>query len=158
VGVQVGLRSRDGKFRDCAAAAPSCESSRGEPDTDLAVGARSSDDLLPGERGRRVVAQAHRRRGLDELRTVGPDIELASRERVPGALTARIAEAGLEPAPGDKTRICCQDGRRRGQHPHTSFTFLGFEFRQRRVRTRSAEMCSGFNPATSKAAPKKRRR
>ena len=55
MGVQVGLRSRDGKFRDCAAGAPSCESSRGEPDTDLVVGARSSDDLLLGERGRRVV-------------------------------------------------------------------------------------------------------
>ena len=34
--------------------APSCESGRGEPDTDLVVGARSSDDLLPGERGGRV--------------------------------------------------------------------------------------------------------
>lgn len=100
MGVQVGLRSRDGKFRDCSAVAPSSESSRGEPDTDLAVGARSSDDLLLGERGRRVLAQAHRRPGLDDLRTVGPDIEPASRERVLAALTARIAEAGLEPVPG----------------------------------------------------------
>jgi RNA-directed DNA polymerase len=36
-----------------------------------------------------------------------------------------------------------------------SFTFLGFEFRQRRVRTRSAEMFSGFNPAAMKDALKK---
>src|ERR1700679_582077 len=74
----------------------------------------------PGERGPRVVAQAHRRRGLDELRTFGPDIELASRERVPGALMGLITEAGLEPAPGEKTRIYCQGGRRCGQYPHTS--------------------------------------
>jgi hypothetical protein len=51
-----------------------------------------------------VVAQAHRRRGRDELRTVGPDIELASRERVPAAPTARMAEAGLNLHP-DKTRM-----------------------------------------------------
>src|SRR6516164_5039542 len=56
--------------------------------------------------------------------------------RVLAALTARMAEVGLELHP-DKTRVVyCQDSRRRGDHPHTSFTFLGFEFRQRRVRTR----------------------
>jgi RNA-directed DNA polymerase len=38
-----------------------------------------------------------------------------------------------------------------------SFTFLGFEFRQRRVRTRSAEMFSGFNPAVRKDALMKTR-
>src|ERR1700722_12974216 len=111
----------------------------------------------PGERGPRVVAQAHRRRGLDELRTFGPDIELASRERVPGALMGLITEAALEPAPGEKTRIYCQGGRRCGQYPHTSFTLLGFQSRQRRMFTGSAEMFSGFNPAASKDAPKKRR-
>jgi RNA-directed DNA polymerase len=75
--------------------------------------------------------------------------------RVLAALTARMAEVGLELHP-DKTRVVyCQDSRRRGEHPHTSFVFLGFEFRQRRVRTRSGEMFSGFNPAASKDALKK---
>jgi RNA-directed DNA polymerase len=70
--------------------------------------------------------------------------------RILAALTVRMAEVGLELHP-DKTRVVyCQDGRRRGEHPHTSFTFLGFEFRQRRVRTGSGEMFSGFNPAASK--------
>lgn len=36
-----------------------------------------------------------------------------------------------------------------------SSTFSGFEFRQRQVRTRSAEMFYGFNPAASKDALKK---
>jgi hypothetical protein len=36
-----------------------------------------------------------------------------------------------------------------------SSTFLGFEFRQRRVRIRSAEKLSGFNPAASNDALKK---
>ncbi len=50
--------------------------------------------------------------------------------RILAALTARMAEAGLELHPG-KTRVAyCQDGRRRGEHPHTSFTFLGLEFRR----------------------------
>ena len=49
-------------------------------------------------------------------------------------LTARMAEVGLELHPGKTRVVYCQDGRRRGEHPHTSFTFLGFEFRQRRVR------------------------
>ena len=66
----------------------------------------------PGERAGGVVAQAYRRRGLDELRTVGPDIERATRQGVPAALTAWIAEAGPEPALRYKTRIYCQDGRR----------------------------------------------
>ena len=30
----------------------------------------------------------------------------------------------------DKTRVVyCEDGKRRGSHEHTSFTFLGFTFR-----------------------------
>jgi hypothetical protein len=47
---------------------------------DLAVGAGSGDDLLISERARRVAAQAHRRRGLGELRAFGPDVKLASRQ------------------------------------------------------------------------------
>jgi RNA-directed DNA polymerase len=51
--------------------------------------------------------------------------------------------------------IYCQDGRRRRQQPHMSFTFLGSSSGSAGTRTRSAEMLSGFNPAASKDAPKK---
>ena len=42
------------------------------------------------------------------------------------AIGARMEQVGLRLHP-DKTRIVyCQDGRRRGSHEHTSFTFLGY--------------------------------
>ena len=47
----------------------------------------------------------------------------------------RMSEGGLELHP-DKTRVVyCKDARRRGSHEHTSFTFLRYRFRGRRVRT-----------------------
>ena len=71
------------------------------------------------------------------------------------ALQERMSEVGLELHP-DKTRIVyCQDARRRGSHEHTSFTFLGYGFRGRRVRTRSGRITTGFVPAISKDAMNK---
>src|ERR1022692_2389228 len=68
------------------------------------------------------------------------------------ALQERMSEVGLALHP-DKTRIVyCQDARRRGSHEHTSFTFLGYGFRGRRVRTRSGRITTGFVPAISKDA------
>jgi RNA-directed DNA polymerase len=68
------------------------------------------------------------------------------------ALQERMSEVGLALHP-DKTRIVyCQDARRRGSHEHTSFTFLGYGFRARRVRTRSGRITTGFVPAISKDA------
>jgi RNA-directed DNA polymerase len=76
-------------------------------------------------------------------------------EAVLAAIRNRMAEVGLELHP-DKTRIVyCQDDRRCGSYEHTSFTFLGFTFRQRGVRTRTGTMRLGFNPAVSKDALKK---
>ena len=49
----------------------------------------------------------------------------------------------------------CKDARRRGSHEHTSFTFLGYGFRGRRVRTRSGRITTGFVPAISKDAMNK---
>src|SRR5207244_1925890 len=50
------------------------------------------------------------------------------------AISGRMEQVGLRLHP-DKTRIVyCKDGKRRGSYEHTSFTFLGFEFRQRRAR------------------------
>jgi group II intron reverse transcriptase/maturase len=71
------------------------------------------------------------------------------------ALTDRMREVGLELHP-DKTRIVyCKDGKRRGSAEHTAFTFLGFTFRARGVRTKTGEMFLGFGPAISKEALKK---
>ena len=72
--------------------------------------------------------------------------------QVLAALQERMSETGLALHP-DKTRIVyCQDARRRGSHEHTSFTFLGYGFRGRRVRTRSGRITTGFVPAISKDA------
>jgi RNA-directed DNA polymerase len=70
------------------------------------------------------------------------------------AIEERMREVGLELHP-DKTRIVyCKDGKRRGSHEHTAFTFLGFTFRARGVRTKAGEMFLSFNPAVSKEALK----
>ena len=67
-------------------------------------------------------------------------------------LQERMSEVGLALYP-DKTRIVyCQDARRRGSHEHTSFTFPGYGFRGRRVRTGSGRITTGFVPAISKEA------
>lgn len=69
-----------------------------------------------------------------------------------GALVERMREVGLELHP-DKTRIVyCRDGKRKGSHEHAAFTFLGYTFRARKVRTETGRMFLGFNPAISKDA------
>ncbi|WP_281181819.1 group II intron maturase-specific domain-containing protein [Nocardia vaccinii] len=71
------------------------------------------------------------------------------------AIGARMEQVGLRLHP-DKTRIVyCQDGQRRGSHEHTSFTFLGFEFRQRSARNRHGQKFNVFLPAISKQALKR---
>ena len=49
-------------------------------------------------------------------------------------IATRMGEVGLRLHP-DKTRIVyCKDSNRRGEHEHTSFSFLGFVFRPRGAR------------------------
>ena len=56
----------------------------------------------------------------------------------------------------DKTRIVyCKDGKRRGSYEHTSFTFLGFAFRQRGARDKNGRQFSAFLPAIGKEALKR---
>jgi group II intron reverse transcriptase/maturase len=75
--------------------------------------------------------------------------------RVLAALQDRMGEVGLRLHP-DKTRIVyCKDGKRRGDCVHTSFTFLGFTFRQRGVRDKNGSMFVSFMPAISRDALKK---
>ncbi|MFD8565207.1 group II intron reverse transcriptase/maturase [Streptosporangium canum] len=76
-------------------------------------------------------------------------------ESVLAAIAGRMAEVGLQLHP-DKARIVyCKEDRRRGSYAHTSFTFLGFTFRPRGVRTKTGKMRCGFNPAVSKDALKR---
>ena len=74
---------------------------------------------------------------------------------VVAAIAERMEQVGLRLHP-DKTKIVyCQDGKRRGSYEHTSFTFLGFTFQQRRVRDKNGKRFSSFNPAISKDALKR---
>ncbi|GAF47133.1 MULTISPECIES: group II intron maturase-specific domain-containing protein [Rhodococcus] len=66
-----------------------------------------------------------------------------------------MGQVGLRLHP-DKTRIVyCKDGTRRGSREHTSFTLLGFTFRQRRAPNRNGEHFSAFLLAVGKDAVKK---
>jgi RNA-directed DNA polymerase len=79
--------------------------------------------------------------------------------RVRDAIADRLAECGGLQLRPDKTRIVyCQDGKRRGAHEHRSFTFLGYTFRARRVRTRTGAYFCSVNPAVSDEAAKRIRR
>ena len=76
-------------------------------------------------------------------------------ERLVVAIGDRMAEVGLRLHP-TKTRIVyCKDGRRRRDHEHTAFTFLGYTFRARKVRSRSGVFFARFLPAISKDALEK---
>jgi RNA-directed DNA polymerase len=75
-------------------------------------------------------------------------------EHVLSAIAARMEEVGLRLHP-KKTRIVyCKDGTRRGKHEHTSFTFLGYTFRQREAKSKTGKRFSSFLPAMSDEAQK----
>ncbi len=69
------------------------------------------------------------------------------------SIAHRLGAFRLELHP-DKTKIVyCKDTKRRGNHEHTSFDFLGYTFRGRRVKGRRGYFV-GFNPAMSGKARK----
>ena len=75
-------------------------------------------------------------------------------EYVLAGIVARMEEVGLRLHP-DKTKIVyCKDSNRRGEHEHTSFTFLGFAFRPREARNRNGVYFTSFLPAISPEALK----
>jgi group II intron reverse transcriptase/maturase len=79
----------------------------------------------------------------------------AQAELVLDRLRKRMEQVGVGLHP-EKTRIVyCKDGKRRGSHEHTEFTFLGFTFRARGLRARNGNVFTGFAPAVSKDAIKK---
>jgi group II intron reverse transcriptase/maturase len=82
-------------------------------------------------------------------------VSKAQAQMVAEAIGKRMEQVGLRLHP-DKTRIVyCQDGSRRGSHEYTSFTFLGFAFRQRKARNKKGQYFSAFLPAISKDALKR---
>jgi RNA-directed DNA polymerase len=76
-------------------------------------------------------------------------------EEVLGGIAARMSEVGLVLHP-DKTRVVyCKDDKRRGEHGHTSFTFLGFAFRARQARnSENGKRFISFLPTISPEALK----
>ena len=85
-------------------------------------------------------------------------VHCTSRRRAEGVLAGiavRMQEVGLRLHP-EKTRIVyCKDDKRRGQHEHTSFTFLGFAFRPREaINGKSGVHFTSFSPAISPEALK----
>jgi RNA-directed DNA polymerase len=75
-------------------------------------------------------------------------------ETVLAGIAMRMEEVGLRLHP-DKTRIVyCKNEKRRGDHEHISFTFLGFTFRPRSAKSRRATYFTGFLPAMSTEALK----
>jgi RNA-directed DNA polymerase len=79
----------------------------------------------------------------------------AQAEAVLGALRNRMEQVGVRLHPGKTRIVYCKDGKRRGSHEHTEFTFLGFTFRARGMRSRHGNVFTGFGPAASKDAIKK---
>lgn len=76
-------------------------------------------------------------------------------EEVLADIAERMSEVGLRLHP-EKTRIVyCKDDKRRGQHRHISFTFLGFTFRPRKARnSKDGTYFTSFLPAMSTEALK----
>jgi RNA-directed DNA polymerase len=71
-----------------------------------------------------------------------------------GRIEQRMRAVGLRLHP-DKTKIVyCKDGRRRGEHEHTRFTFLGYTFRAREARGKSGGSFTPVLPAISTEALK----
>ena len=75
-------------------------------------------------------------------------------EAVLAGIAKRMAEVGLSLHPNKTQVVYCQDGKRRGQAEHTSFTFLGSTFRARQARSKQGDFFSRFLPAVSPMALK----
>jgi RNA-directed DNA polymerase len=68
------------------------------------------------------------------------------------ALSARLAECGLELHPTKTKIVYCKDHRRKSKYETVSFDFLGFCFRPRSVKGPSQKMFCGYTPAVSTSA------
>jgi RNA-directed DNA polymerase len=66
------------------------------------------------------------------------------------AISARMSEVGLTLHPTKTKVVYCKDRSRRGEHDVTSFTFLGYTFRPRKVKNRLGRLDTSFLPAMSR--------
>jgi RNA-directed DNA polymerase len=74
--------------------------------------------------------------------------------RVKAAVEARLRQCKLEAHP-EKTRIVyCRDGKRRQDHEHVQFDFLGYSFRPRKAKNRWGEVFTSFLPGIGTKASK----
>lgn len=70
----------------------------------------------------------------------------------------RLSQCKLELHP-EKTKIVyCKDDRRRNSYPSETFTFLGYSFYPRQVKSQAGHFFAGFGPAVSNKAAQKMRR
>jgi RNA-directed DNA polymerase len=66
------------------------------------------------------------------------------------AIADRMAEVGLRLHPAKTRIVYCKDGKRRLDHEHTSFTFLGFTFRARKARGNNGRNFTRFCPRSAR--------
>ena len=76
----------------------------------------------------------------------------AQAEVVRDAISARLAEVGLELHPVKTRLVYCKDANRRGSGEFEEFTFLGYTFRPRLAKTGAGAFFVSFSPAVSRAA------
>src|SRR6202167_1325885 len=67
--------------------------------------------------------------------------------KVRDALAVRLESLGLRLHPGKTKIVYCKDANGRRSHEHTSFTFLGYEFRPRSAENRNGQLFTTFSPA-----------
>jgi len=76
-------------------------------------------------------------------------------EFVMRSIASRLAACGLMMHPGKSKVVYCKDSNRGADHPHVSFTFLGFTFRPRKALSKPGRLFTSFLPGASADALKR---
>ena len=82
----------------------------------------------------------------------------ASARELHHRLKERLQECKLELHPTKTKIVYCKDEDRTGNYSHTSFKFLGFEFRPRGAKNKHGKIFCNFLPAASPSALKEMRK
>jgi RNA-directed DNA polymerase len=78
-------------------------------------------------------------------------------EYVMRSIASRLADCGLTMHPDKSKVVYCKDSNRNEQHPHVSFTFLGFTFRPRKAHSKQNQFFTSFLPGASDDALRRMR-
>lgn len=73
------------------------------------------------------------------------------------AIASRLTGCGLTMHPEKLKVVYCKDSNRTEQHPHVSFTFLGFTFRPRKAHSKQDQLLTSFLPGASDDALRRMR-